>query len=1078
MLEVRDIYKTYRPKKGQPVKALDGVSIKFPEKGLVFILGKSGSGKSTLLNVLGGLDKVDEGEIIIKGKSSKDFSQGDFDSYRNTYLGFIFQEYNILNEFTVGENIALALQLQGKKATDDEITNILRQVDLEGYAKRKPNELSGGQKQRIAIARALIKNPEIILADEPTGALDSKTGLQVFDTLKSLSQDKLIIVVSHDREFAEMYGDRVIEMKDGKVISDIEKHSEKPAQSASGLITIDEHMLALKKGHVLTSEDVTALNSILANNDALISADNMVNKEFRRIARIDENLNRETFKDTDESKIEYKNSGEFSPIKSSLPLLNAFKIGVNALKSKPIRLFFTILLSVCAFGLFGIADTASTYSSVNTVYDGLSNSNTKTFSLKKEELEEGYSTPYYRESRINDDDIKELEETYNITVDPLYNQGNTSINEYLDYGSSSALFSNYGAFGYLALSSERLNELGFNIEYGSYPDNDDEVAITDYIYCSFKEKGYRSSMGDETIEPGAITQESLIGKTLNLNGRLYTISGIINTGFGYDASTSPYSVLADVDNSSIYQDDNLRSTSEKFNYEVSENYGNCLYLTESEIENSNNSYGFYTSSDFQYSYPRLEFQTDNTYFNFNTFTSLSRSQLPTKFIDENKTSLAENEILVSSNILEQIFSNSVDQSSIQLQDEDKTMINHRMETRYDDYGNNIENVAVEEPIYFDTLDQILYTPDEYIFDYAKANLPTSDIFNQFVREYTALVSYDQETDDPIYTPMDDSKITDDLKAIAYSEAISNPYRFTSGYNPDSHQYSDEVTQLFDEYNNLDYDQQRRENVFGGKLSDTLQQEYRSNLMIKYWPGDFTVYGYVGFDEPEMKEYKVVGYVDTSSVSSNQFDINNIGVISDSLFDSVFAPELTTGYSRVLFTTGGDATILKPLIESSYDEDSEYRYYLMNAVTSSISSFESLLAMFRTVFLYVSIGLAVFSALLLVNFISASITYKKREIGILRAVGAKSSDVFKIFFSEAFVIAIINFAIAALGAGIGSIFLNNMIVDAIGALGNFFMFSIRQIALMLLLSLGVAFIASFIPVYLIAKKRPVEAIRSN
>ena len=127
------------------VRALDDVSLKFPKKGLVFILGKSGSGKSTLLNMLGGLDKLDSGEIIIKGKSSKDFKQADFDSYRNTYLGFIFQEYNILNEFSVGANIGLALKLQGKKATKEAINDILSQVDMLEYAQRKPNLLSGGQ---------------------------------------------------------------------------------------------------------------------------------------------------------------------------------------------------------------------------------------------------------------------------------------------------------------------------------------------------------------------------------------------------------------------------------------------------------------------------------------------------------------------------------------------------------------------------------------------------------------------------------------------------------------------------------------------------------------------------------------------------------------------------------------------------------------------------------------------------------------------------------------------------------------------------------------------------------------------
>ena len=219
---------------------LKDVSLKFPEKGMVFILGKSGSGKSTLLNVMGGLDNYDDGEIIIKGKSSKNFSQSDFDSYRNTYLGFIFQEYNILNEFNVAANIALALELQGKKATKDAVEKILTEVDLSGYGNRKPAELSGGQKQRVAIARALVKDPEIILADEPTGALDSNTGLQVFDTLKKLSRDKLVIVVTHDRDFAELYGDRVIEFKDGVVISDIEKYSAQAKTVGKGLSVIDE----------------------------------------------------------------------------------------------------------------------------------------------------------------------------------------------------------------------------------------------------------------------------------------------------------------------------------------------------------------------------------------------------------------------------------------------------------------------------------------------------------------------------------------------------------------------------------------------------------------------------------------------------------------------------------------------------------------------------------------------------------------------------------------------------------------------------------------------------------------------
>ena len=220
MLELKNISRTYKPKKGVPVQALKDISLSFEDKGMVFVLGKSGSGKSTLLNLIGGLDFADSGEIVIDGKSSKDFKEADYDSYRNTYIGFVFQEYNVINEFTVGENVSLALELQSQKDNKQKIEEVLKEVDLEGYADRKPNELSGGQKQRVAIARAIVKDPKIIMADEPTGALDSETGKAIFDTLKSLSQERLVIVVSHDREFAEQYGDRIIELADGQIIND------------------------------------------------------------------------------------------------------------------------------------------------------------------------------------------------------------------------------------------------------------------------------------------------------------------------------------------------------------------------------------------------------------------------------------------------------------------------------------------------------------------------------------------------------------------------------------------------------------------------------------------------------------------------------------------------------------------------------------------------------------------------------------------------------------------------------------------------------------------------------------------
>ncbi len=220
MIELINVSKVYKSKKAADTVALKNVSIIFPEKGLVFILGKSGSGKSTLLNVIGGLDKYDDGEIIINGKSTKDFNEKDFDAFRNTYMGFVFQEYNLLDNYSIGQNIKLPLELQHIKATNEQVNAALKQVGLEGMERRKTNELSGGQKQRVAIARALVKNPEIILADEPTGNLDSTTSEQIWGILRELSKDKLIIVVSHDSETAKKYADRTIRIQDGEVISD------------------------------------------------------------------------------------------------------------------------------------------------------------------------------------------------------------------------------------------------------------------------------------------------------------------------------------------------------------------------------------------------------------------------------------------------------------------------------------------------------------------------------------------------------------------------------------------------------------------------------------------------------------------------------------------------------------------------------------------------------------------------------------------------------------------------------------------------------------------------------------------
>ena len=221
MLELKNITKNYLSGENE-VKALKGVSIKFRKSEFVSILGHSGCGKTTLLNIIGGLDRYTSGDLIINGKSTKDFKDKDWDTYRNYSVGFVFQNYNLISHQSVLSNVELALTLDGvpKKERRQRAIKALEDVGLKDQIHKKPNQLSGGQMQRVAIARALVNDPDIILADEPTGALDTDTSMQVMDLLKKISKDRLIIMVTHNKELAEKYSTRIIKILDGVITDD------------------------------------------------------------------------------------------------------------------------------------------------------------------------------------------------------------------------------------------------------------------------------------------------------------------------------------------------------------------------------------------------------------------------------------------------------------------------------------------------------------------------------------------------------------------------------------------------------------------------------------------------------------------------------------------------------------------------------------------------------------------------------------------------------------------------------------------------------------------------------------------
>lgn len=903
MLETRELSKIYKPKKGVPVTALNKISLKFPEKGMVFLLGKSGSGKSTLLNLLGGLDKYDDGEIIIKGVSSKDFRQEYFDSYRNTYVGFIFQEYNILDEFTVGANIALALQLQGKKPADEEINNILKQVDLDGYGNRKPNELSGGQKQRVAIARALVKNPEIIMADEPTGALDSNTGRQVFDTLKKLSKDKLVIIVSHDREFSELYADRIIELSDGNVISDVEVENSEEQEKVQDNLVFENEIISVKEGYHLTEEDRIAINDYI----------DTLGTEGAKI-KLFGSRRRKKFVNTDESKIKEQDSKNFKLIKSKLPMKSAFKIGVSGLKHKKIRLVITILLSCIAFGLFGLSDTITSYNHVDVCTNSIIDSNLDYLSIGKA-VKVYYNSNnkdnYYFESgrKLTEADVKKIEEKFGNNFIRVV----TPVNGTLDFGAQiddsvkltetevniySTAFSGFGE-----ITKEYLDSQGYKLLAGQLPDGSkDEIAISEYIYETFHLAKYADKTEGENAAFENINKYSdIIGKKININNKEYTITGVIDTKFSLDrykgltekkqgATTTDqiidYALANEFYYASQYSLSNIALVGEGFNEK---------FLKEQPV-----------IAELQDVY--LWAYSDNSSINANFIAKLEDIDMDAiQWIDGEKTSLGENEIVVS--------------------------------------------------------------------------------------------------EDAVYNIYNDSEGTKDMMKEKYQ--IS----------------------LFDRINGID------ETIDG---------------------------------------YKIVGYI-PSDYKNGKY--NQTIIASDQLYNKCVLYENGI-YSFIISKMPADKNEIKDIIKYCYDTTGESRYDVNSSVTYELDTVNSGLKAVSKVFFYVGLGFAIFSAIMLANFIATSISYKKQEIGILRAIGSRSNDVFRIFFSESFVIAMINFVLSAVGVGVVTAVVNSFLRNRVGILVTVLSFGVRQVALIFVVSIAIAFVASFIPVKKIASKRPIDAIRNR
>lgn len=428
MLKLQNISKTYSTKDGVTHRALNNISLSFESTGLVFILGKSGSGKSTLLNIIGGLDSFDRGEIYLYDKPFSSFKSFDYDFYRNTFTGFIFQEFNLINELTIEENVMLSLDLQSKK-DHEKIDQIFEELDISELKDRKSFELSGGQKQRVAIARALVKNPSIILADEPTGSLDTNTTSEILQILSKLAKNHLVIVITHNREIAESYGDRIIELKDGEILKDLSTQSNNEYEETPSLIA--SSILKIPSSVKVKQEDVDKVNEVLKNEkiDHYLSFETNPNKvksifpHLKEAININKNESNEKFK-----QYVYKDgeSKEVKLIKSKLPFKRGLLFGLSNLKVKISKLIFTIILSILAVTISGCVDNFANYD----VYKAMSNSIVNN-DYKYIKIKSAYSI--YHDYTLKDIEIENINKLNNAEAPLIYSKQLKITNYELDW---------------------------------------------------------------------------------------------------------------------------------------------------------------------------------------------------------------------------------------------------------------------------------------------------------------------------------------------------------------------------------------------------------------------------------------------------------------------------------------------------------------------------------------------------------------------------------------------------------------------------------------------------------------------
>lgn len=1120
MLQIKNISKTY--KTGNFIqKALDEVSLNLRDNEFVAILGPSGSGKTTLLNIIGGLDKYDSGDLIINGISTKDYKDKQWDTYRNHTIGFIFQSYNLIPHQTILSNVELALTIAGisKKEKAKLALDALDKVGLKEQAHKKPNQLSGGQMQRVAIARALVNNPSIVLADEPTGALDTKTSIQVMDLLKEVAKDRLVVMVTHNPELAKEYANRIVNLKDGVIIDDTNPYKVLESGTNPGSNLPPAHMSFL-----------TALS---------LSFNNLLSKKGRTILTA------------------FAGSIGIIGISLILALSTGFqnyidKIQDDTMSSYPLTIqsettnVFTALLQAHMPNDKEEVDDGLVHEQlmISSMMDSVGSNDLKSFISYLNDNENLYK-----------DDVKKISYAYSITpriytkdiTDTIVQLNPSTLMSSIYSDSAASLLSSMSAanaMGIFVESDKETLESNTNLIQGRYPEKYNEVMlvlkdkdrISDLLVYSL---GLRDNkVLNQLVNDIMTNHESDIkdeAKTFTYDELINRQLKLINTSDLYKYN-SKYDTYEDMSNDKEYLEDvynkseDLIITGVAYCNDNSSLTGIIYYdsLVDHVIEVAKDS----DLVKKQLKNPDVDVFSGNKFnedkeksgLNFNDMVSIDQDKLKNAFKFNLDTSAIKDTdyasiILNNSNDIKETITSTTD-TFVEVINNTYKSFGTTLIDSYNKMFTQTVTIATSCPNdnYVDVTDPskgcIFNEGDDYVEINGYKYVPNNYISTSYVYygEYSPLDpnvktvdffinSFDSNTDfnngiDAICQNLKDkayiSLTKEDIKNIAYE--MFKTYFDEVRKNEDF----DSNTNLIkvDDLNNVDtientvltnsassiYGQAYNSakeliNMLAAKGVASAVQESTTPL-IKVFEGmdkaiSFDTEAFssaFNFDMDEDELSRLMSSMLTSSSASYKNNLVNLG------YQDKEEPTSISFYFNDFESKDNFLNLIDTYNQQVKDKDKDISYtdmtgLLMSSVSTIINAVTYVLIAF------VSISLIV-SSIMIAVITLISVMERTKEIGILRAMGASKHNVSSIFNAETFIIGLLS---GFIGVGISSLLtipINNLIHKLTGVYDINSVLNLKPALILVLISVLLTMLAGFIPSKKAAKQDPVIALRSE